>query len=84
VFANVRGAQANAFVTVKGGAGGACEVDVEILDAAGERCGSIQLQEPGPCEAASIGADGTVFTNGGKLDASGLTCAWHWWSGLLR
>ncbi len=84
-FANVRGGGANAFAAVKSAPGAACEIEIEILDAAGESCGTTRLRSASPCDRVGFGADRTVFATGGSLDASGgVVCSYRWWSGLLR
>src|SRR5512144_21374 len=82
-LAVVRGGRANAFAT-QADAGGECRIDVEVLTAGGESCGTAHLAEPGPCGTITFGADGTLFTTAEETQGSSLVCTWHWWGGLLR
>jgi hypothetical protein len=68
---------------VKSGAGG-CAVDVEVLSAGGERCGTTRLVTAAPCDRVELGPDGTVFTIAQTRSGETTTCTFHWWSGLLR
>jgi hypothetical protein len=83
-IAVVRGGKANAFATVRTGGTAGCTVDVEILTAAGESCGTTHLESPPPCDRVTFGADRTLFTTGELPTGASGSCAWHWWSGLLR
>jgi hypothetical protein len=91
-IAAVRGGKANAFATLKRGDAAGCVVEIEILTAAGESCGAIELHAPGPCATVTFGADRTVFTTGQTITTkpgptpqfADASCSWNWWSGLLR